>query len=274
MPRDICGACVGGMTVSINNLANHSRYTRTPFTRRDPWTSETLFHPDDRIISSISLYRADTSMTTPIRRRHPGLSVLSLRHSLSLCLIWFLSLSLCFPCSSTLISPSVLQNGGEVTDWLSVCLSRTRLVPYSSVGLWITVRLQRLLCAQRHMCFPSKSQTEHKMSGEYKSISCLFQVFVSPSLCFSLCATSPSPLSPAVTHTMIIFCCHCAVPFPALLFSFNQPIVLSSLSSSFLSAPSSSQHREGGLVWKGIRESDRPTDASWAGEESKRAERH
>lgn len=64
------------------------------------------------------------------------------------------------------------------------------------------------------------------MSGEYKSISCLFQVFISPSLCsFSFSHDLPpqmqrsiSPFTCCHTHTTIIFCHYCSVPLP---FSFS-----------------------------------------------------
>lgn len=83
---------------------------------------------------------------------------------------------------------------------MNLLMWRTGLVPYSSASLWIIVRLQWLPRARRHICSPSKSQTERKMSCEYKSISRLFQVFISQSLCFLSLACSWSSSCVAPLH--------------------------------------------------------------------------
>lgn len=69
------------------------------------------------------------------------------------------------------------------------------------------------------------------MSCEYKSISCLFQVFISQSLCFSLSHDLPPPWHSSIslftcrhTRTAIIFCRYCSLPFS---FSFSLLISLS-----------------------------------------------
>lgn len=119
------------------------------------------------------------------------------------------------------------------TDWnvsgslrdMNLLMWRTGLVPYSSESPWIILRP----CARRHICFTSKSQAEHKMSREYKYLSCLHQVFISPPLCFSLPGTvfllhgtAPSLLSPTVSHKPLLF--SAAIVLSLLLFRFNQPI--------------------------------------------------
>lgn len=193
----------------------------------DPCIPETLFHADDRIISSISLNQGDMSVRKQTHHRYPVLllllSSLSFSHILPLSFSRFHYVSHSLSQSPFSLSPTLPLSFRVVEkwriDWMSVSLWemsllmwRTGLVPYSSASLWITVRLQRLPCARRHICFLSKSQTERKMSGEYKSISCLFQVFISPSLGFSLSlmifllrASAPSPLSPAVKHILRLF---------------------------------------------------------------------
>lgn len=91
------------------------------FTRHDLWTPETLFHPNDPIISSISLNQGDTSNKTnppPTSRSSSVVLVcqslsFSLRHSLSLCLIPFLSPSqfrlLSHPTSSLCLSFRIVE---------------------------------------------------------------------------------------------------------------------------------------------------------------------
>lgn len=115
---------------------------------------------------------------------------------------------------------------------MNLLMWRTGLVPYSSASLWIIARLQWLPRARRHICSPSKSQTECKMSCEYKSISRLFQVFISQSLCFlSLpCSRSSSCVAPLhlpfhlPSHTLQLLSATIALsPRFSLLFSFNQP---------------------------------------------------
>lgn len=85
------------------------------------------------------------------------------------------------------------------------------------------------------------------MSCECKSISCLFQVFISPYPCFSLRlflmifllhGTAPSPLSPTVTH-IPLFC-----SFLFLLFSFNQPTCHSSSFQPSALSSSAAQREE------------------------------
>lgn len=115
---------------------------------------------------------------------------------------------------------------------MNLLMWRTGLVPYSSASLWIIARLQWLPHARRHICSPSKSQTERKMSCEYESISRLFQVFISQSLCFlSLaCSWSSSCVAPLhlpfhlPSHTLQLLSATIALPpWFSLLFSFNQP---------------------------------------------------
>lgn len=117
-----------------------------------------------------------------------------------------------FSCS---VSPPQLSvHPLEVMDWLNACLSvgnEPANVANWACSIFICKPanhwLWRLLCARRHICFLSKSQTERKMSGEYKSISRLFQVFISPSLCFSLSLMIPflhRPFHP-LSHTLGLF---------------------------------------------------------------------
>lgn len=222
---------------------------------RNPCSSDTVFHADDRIISSISVNQKGyehLKTNLPQKKNKPFHFSCYLRSAIllfpfchSVAAITFLIL---FPSPSH--SPFLCPQPPNThsfkvvekwrIDWISFSLWemsllmwQTQLVPYSSVSLCNTVQLLRLLCAWRHICFPSKSQTERKMSGEYKSISCLFQVFISPSRRYSfslvipfLCDTFPSPISPAVTHThaIMILCHYCAVLFS---FFFSSLIRLS-----------------------------------------------
>lgn len=81
-----------------------------------------------------------------------------------------------------------------MTDWLNVCLSvgnePANVANWAcSIFICKSVNHCRTIVAavcMRHICSPSKSQMKRKMSCEYKSISCPFQVFISQSLCFSV----------------------------------------------------------------------------------------
>lgn len=129
--------------------------------------------------------------------------------------------------------PLILQSCGEVKNWLNICLSvgnePTNVASWAcSIFIRKLAPLLRLLSAQRHICSPSKSQTERKMSCECKSISCLFQVFISPSLRLSLHLPFSLYLLPLwrsfsslfnCTHSTILLCHDCSG-----LFSFNQTI--------------------------------------------------
>lgn len=113
------------------SLLLHSN-TGPLLTMHDPCIPETLFHADDRIISSISLNQGDMSIRKQTHHRHPVplllLSSLSFSHILPLSFSRFhyVSHSLSqspFSLSPTLISPplpshplSVFQSSGEVTD--------------------------------------------------------------------------------------------------------------------------------------------------------------
>lgn len=272
---------------------------------RNPCSSDTVFHADDRIISSISVnqkgWASENKLTAGKKKPYSiSLVIFALPFSYSPSVTQWLPLhsSFCFLVPPTLPSsapPPPNTHSFKVVekwriDWISFSLWemsllmwQTQLVPYSSVSLCNTVRLLRLLCAWRHICFPSKSQTERKMSGEYKSISCLFQVFISPSRRYSfslvipfLCDTFPSPISPAVTHTCYydfvpLLCC----PFFFLLFFFNQAILHSPylLSNCLHHHPNSFDRRgcyekvsESQVDWQTPQ-----TDASPSGEQKGRA---
>lgn len=272
---------------------------------RNPCSSDTVFHADDRIISSISVnQKGYEHLKTNLPQKKKTLFHFScyLRSAIllfpfchSVAAITFLIL---FPSPSH--SPFLCPQPPNThsfkvvekwrIDWISFSLWemsllmwQTQLVPYSSVSLCNTVRLLRLLCAWRHICFPSKSQTERKMSGEYKSISCLFQVFISPSRRYSfslvipfLCDTFPSPISPAVTHTCYYdFVPLLCSPFFFLLFFFNQAILHSPylLSNCLHHHPNSFDRRgcyekvsESQVDWQTPQ-----TDASPSGEQKGRA---
>lgn len=158
---------------------------------------------------------------------------------------------------------------------MNLLMWRTGLVPYSSASLWIIVRLQWLPRARRHICSPSKSQTERKMSCEYKSISRLFQVFISQSLCFlSLaCSWSSSRVTPLhlpfhlPSHThynyfLPLLLCppDFFLPFSLLISHHaNYPFILLPLS------PVQEKKREASMEKVGVCRTDRRLN-SWQGE--------
>jgi len=122
---------------------------------------------------------------------------------------------------SVLLSKAVAKwriEWASVSLWeMSLLMWQTELVPYSSESLWITVPLLKLPCARRHICSPSKTQTERKMRAEYKSISSFRSSSVHLSA-FHSSSSSSSLISPALWLLCPSFLSACII-LPSYLLS-------------------------------------------------------
>lgn len=76
--------------------------------------------------------------------------------------------------------PLIFQSSGEVKNWLNICLPVGN-EPANATSSACSISTAAARHTEAHL-LPSKSQTERKMSCECESISCLFQIFISPSL--------------------------------------------------------------------------------------------